>query len=218
MLIALVPVKELNKAKNRLAARLNPVQRAGLCLAMLSDVVDVLRRSPEVDQVLVTSPDGGVLAHARELGVLAVNDEVGTLNGALKGAIGIAAAMGAAAALLLPGDLPLVTPADIAALVSALPPHGGVVLGPTWDGGTGAMLLSPPGAVEPAYGSRSFHRHLARARRAGLPVETRLLPNLSVDMDRPEDLDHFLQQKTATLTAAFLASIHITDRGDQGCM
>lgn len=207
MLAALVPVKGLEDAKTRLSARLDPAQRAGLCLAMMTDVLATLMRSPEVGMVLVVSPDPRVLAEAAAQGAGTVSDRACTLNGAVSLALATAARLGATRALVLPGDVPMVTPKDVAHLVASLPAGDGVVVSPTWDWGTGALLLQPPCAIDPAYGPRSCERHLAGARRAGLPALVRLLPNLAADLDRPADLARYVSQNHSTRTAEFLAAI-----------
>jgi 2-phospho-L-lactate guanylyltransferase len=54
--------------------------------------------------------------------------------------------------------------------------------------GTNALLLTPPGVVEPAFGPGSFERHTALAHAAGATIEVAELPSLTLDIDTPEDL------------------------------
>ncbi len=60
-----------------------------------------------------------------------------------------------------------------------------VVIVPDRHGtGTNALLLTPPDAIEPAFGPGSFARHRELAGTAGVAE----LPSLTLDIDTPEDL------------------------------
>jgi 2-phospho-L-lactate guanylyltransferase len=64
-----------------------------------------------------------------------------------------------------------------------------VVIVPDRHGsGTNALLLTPPGAVEPSFGTGSFARHAALAYAAGASVKVCDLPSLGLDVDTPDDL------------------------------
>ena len=106
--------------------------------------------------VPVRRPDGaksrlaalGAGARARiAAGLGALADEAPGLNAALAAALTRLDRAGAASATILPGDVPLATPDDVDAIVDA----GGrapVVVVPSRDGGTNALHLRPPGALE----------------------------------------------------------------------
>ena len=204
MLAAVVPVKTLGATKGRLAEVLGPQERQALCLAMLSDVLAALLHSPVVGLVAVTSPDPGVAAHALAAGAAFWPDRAGSLNGAVAAALAEAAARGATAALVLPGDVPLVTPDDVRTLAQQAAAEQCAVVAPTGDDGTGALLLRPPLLIAPDYGGASAPRHLAAARAAGALALACPLPHLALDLDRPEDLRTFWQQAPGSATRACL--------------
>ncbi len=54
---AVIPVKNLQNAKTRLASVLSPLERADLVQEMLLHVVDALSRSGSIDQNAVKSQD-----------------------------------------------------------------------------------------------------------------------------------------------------------------
>ena len=205
MLAAVVPVKSLSQTKGRLAELLTPGERSRLSLAMLADVLAALRSSGAADLLAVTSPDPEVAAAAGAAGAEFWPDTAGSQNGAVAAALARAAAAGATAALVLPGDVPLVTPDDVCSLLAQAPAEHGAVVAPTGDGGTGALLLRPPTLIAPDYGGASAARHLAAARAAGAAALLYPLPHLALDLDRPEDLRAFLQQAAAGATRACLA-------------
>jgi 2-phospho-L-lactate guanylyltransferase len=215
---AVVPIKGLAAAKGRLAPRLTPAERGALAAALLADVLAALREAPQVARVLVVSPDAEALALAASLGAAPLaepgapahadvrlpGEETG-LNTALDHAARVAVAGGAAALLALPADLPLVTPADLAALCAALPPAPSVVLAPTADGGTGALLRQPPLALPARFGADSLRAHLETAAARGVAARLVWRRNLSLDVDRPADLDRLVALPQRTRTRALLA-------------
>lgn len=54
--------------------------------------------------------------------------------------------------------------------------------------GTNALVLAPPGAIEPAFGEGSRARHEHRATEAGVAYEVREPGTLVLDVDTPDDL------------------------------
>lgn len=182
---AVVPVKALGQAKGRLAQALTPEERRALVLAMLGDVLGALRAVLSVYAVI--SSDLGVLAYAAAYGALPLLDRAADLNGALAQAAAQQAASGASGLLILPADVPLVTPEDLGRLLRAAA-RARVLVGPSRDGGTNALLVRPPQALPFQFGADSTALHLGAARRLGLSAATVRLPGLALDVDRPDDL------------------------------
>jgi 2-phospho-L-lactate/phosphoenolpyruvate guanylyltransferase len=184
MIVALIPLKRLDLAKSRLQPFLSTDERRTLTRRMLQRVVKALRGCDAVDRVALVSPEHQV---AVELGLDWVPDGA-TLNEALQGGIAWAVHAAAESALIIPADLAAVGADDIAALIAAQRSRPEIVIAPTRDGGTGALLVSPPDAVHPAFGPGSFARHVAAARTQGIAVRTVRRPGFARDVDRPEDL------------------------------
>jgi 2-phospho-L-lactate guanylyltransferase len=137
------------------------------------------------------------------------------LNAALDQAAATAAAGGATALLALPADLPLVTAVDIEALSAHWPAQPSVVLAGTPDGGTGALLRSPPAAIPAAFGPDSLRAHLRAARERRVHARLVWRPNLALDVDSPADLERlFAHPAVGVHTAAWLSHWQQTvDRG-----
>lgn len=185
---AVVPVKELRETKSRLGPVLDPVGRAGLTLHMLRRVAPALRGAG-VRRVLVVSPDPAVLEEARLLGAEGLRQEGSGLNPALEEGRRRALAEGAGALLVLPADLPLIEPADVAALLEVAGEEPCAVISPdAARSGTNALLLRPPGALPFSFGPGSFGVHLQAALRRGVRVRVCERPNVAFDLDSPEDL------------------------------
>jgi 2-phospho-L-lactate guanylyltransferase len=80
------------------------------------------------------------------------------------------------------------------------------------DGGTNALLLSPPTAIPFLYGPDSAARHKAAAEAAGVPVRVVNIAGFARDVDSPEDLRWLAGQKIACATRAWLTASGISER------
>ncbi len=182
-----IPVRSLEGAKSRLGAVLDAEERRDLVERLLIDTVVAALATPGVVDVLVVSPDPEVLAVASTAGARTLTQRSRGLNTALQEA---RAEVGADRVLVLPADLPTVTPSDIAQILAAGDAAGrpSVVLAPDRHGrGTNALLLDPPDAIDPAFGgdSRAGHAWLASSADIAF-VEVAGL--LELDLDTPDDL------------------------------
>jgi 2-phospho-L-lactate guanylyltransferase len=192
---ALVPVKRLAAAKSRLFALLDPEQREAFTLAMLRDVVACLLSSPALDRTTVVTPDDVVADAARAQGADAlVRDDPG-LNAALSGAVRTIELSRDEPLLVVLGDVAGGLPADIEALFDAQDASqpASVVLAPSSDGGTSALLRTPHDAIPPCFGPDSAKRHREAAAKRGVPFLELALPSLAIDLDTPGDIESFLK-------------------------
>ncbi|MFH1331484.1 MAG: 2-phospho-L-lactate guanylyltransferase [Actinomycetota bacterium] len=179
--LAAMPLKAFAAAKGRLEGMLEPPARAALSRAVAERVATACARAGAV--VAVVTADTSVASWARDLGLEVIAEPPG---GGLDGA---AAAAAAAAVLrgwawcIVHADLPLLTPAHVAAVAGAAGP-GAAVLAPSRNGGTNLFAATVP--LNFAYGPRSFSRHLAAARH----LERRVVVTVgtALDLDTPEDL------------------------------
>ena len=183
-------MKGFGAAKQRLAEVLGEGSRKALAQAMFADVLSTLRRVPELDEIAVVTADkaAGSAAAADRVTVLHDGAQAGQSEAAL---IGIRHALesGYDRVLLVPGDTPLLQPREVVALIQL---GGQVVIVPDRHGtGTNALLLSPPDAIEPAFGPGSFARHVAAAEAAELAHRVAEVPGLALDVDTPGDLAEF---------------------------
>lgn len=210
---AIVPVKSLSDAKQRLAPVLPLEARRRLMLVMLQDVLATLRRVEMLGSVLVVSPDAEVAGIAERNGVLLLREERGTgHSAAVARGLAVAGSCGATRAVTLPADVPLVDFDDIRSVIDADAP--GVTLVPSRDGdGTNAILFDPLDAVQPSFGPGSFARHRAQAAARGIACRRLQLPGLALDIDSPDDLA-LLVQRTGNLSRyAFLAQYDFQPAG-----
>lgn len=187
---AIVPVKPLRRGKSRLAGVLTEEERAELNRRLLAHTLDTLTVIPEIEHVLVISRDPAALALAREHGARTVQENGAPhLNVALTRATVVAKNYSTRGVLILPADLPLITPEDIQAMLKLAQRPPVVVVAPDRHRqGTNALLICPVGLIEYDFGLGSFQRHCDRAKAAGAHLEIFELPSLALDVDLPEDL------------------------------
>jgi 2-phospho-L-lactate/phosphoenolpyruvate guanylyltransferase len=202
-IVALVPLRAPGVGKTRLAPRLTVEQRAALAGAMLADVCHALERAA-VDQVVVAAGGASAVAAASALGVAVIHDPPGCsgLDAALRAAVGRLGRVGAL--LIVTADLPRLTTQDVGAVLER---DVDVVVAPTSDGGTGALLRRPPDVIATAYGPGSAARHLRLAHDAGVRAATVRRPGLFHDLDTWDDLRRLRGGPLGPATAAALAGM-----------
>jgi len=208
---AIVPVKELHRAKQRLARVLDTHERRALSLAMLNDVLVALSRSP-VSRIIVIGRDVEAWHTARAYGAAFVMDQSLDLNAALHQAA--ADIPGHTAALVAPSDLPLLDAEDVGALTGISGDHPGVAIAPAHDGGTNLLLVNPVAGWTFLFGPDSLTHHIAAARQRHLPVHLLRLPHLERDIDDIDDLIWLAQQPGDT-SAQRLARMFLDRKGAQ---
>ena len=202
-----MPVKDTEAAKQRLAPALPADLRQGLALAMLEDVLAALAEARGLAGRVLVTIDPAARDLAARYGAQCVGDGARDGHtGAVMAAARRLAAEGRGAMLTLPGDIPLVTAAEIERLIAAHLPAPSFTIAPSHDEmGSNAILMSPPDAVPLRFGDDSFRPHLAAARAAGIEPTIVSLPGIALDIDNPADLAHFWQVGSRTRAGLWLA-------------
>ncbi len=212
----LVPVKNLDNAKQRLAPVLAQEQRTMLARTMLKDMFAALAEVPARPQVGIVTSDRFAVALARryEFDVIA-DDENSGESEAIAMATQEAARQGAEFTLVLPGDIPLLRPEEVAFVLTAAPEVGSVLV-PAADGrGTNAVLRRPCALFPLRFGNDSFVPHHAAARATGRPcvvLDNGDLPGIALDVDRPADLAQLLGFEMRTRTQKLLCDWKLPER------
>jgi 2-phospho-L-lactate guanylyltransferase len=158
---------------------------------MLADVLVALQATNSIESVIVVTAEPGVQALSDSPKELLVGD--GFEEGQSKAAaVGLekAAELGFRQALLVPGDCPLVDPAELDRLIEQADARdlGAVIVPDRHKEGTNAVLLKLPSGFEPQFGPGSLERHEKQAERRGLRYLVEPVESLALDVDTPEDL------------------------------
>lgn len=185
--IAVLPVKSFRAAKTRLAADLG-VPQPELAAEMAETVLRALCAS-SVDAVLVVTRERAVMDLADGVGAEIVEeDELRGHSAAASLGIRRALELGAERVLLAAGDCPLLTTAEIDALLERHAGEGVVILADRHGTGTNGLLLAPPTAIPPSFGMGSRERHAELAHHRGVPWTVEDVPAFAFDVDTADDL------------------------------
>lgn len=208
---ALVPIKAFSKAKTRLRSALTADQCAALARHMATDVVTALRKASILQGITLLGEEPVVARFAREQNCDYLADTPGAdLSANLDNAADYLKLAGVDILLVLPSDLPMLRAADIDEVLNQ---HaGGLSICPaSRDGGTNALVLSPPGAIEFCFGHDSARRHLEAAAAAELSSAQITRAAFSRDIDTPDDLIWFCQHSSPGRTSDYLNASRICE-------
>jgi 2-phospho-L-lactate guanylyltransferase len=231
---AVVVARAGGGTKSRLAPVLDLAERSTLVYAMLADVVDACLGTPGLAGVLVVTDTARAQSIARAAGARSLPDPGTGMNGAVEAGLAEVGRWGAEAAIVLPGDVPLVEPSDLAVLLddvqhpcvvgataprpspvvlhaSSLPRLVAVATDSAGDG-TNGLALRPPGVIRPSFGLSSAERHLVAGAARGAVTRRRRLPGLALDVDTPAQLaalrSHVRPGSATAQALAQLATAH----------
>ena len=188
---AIVPVKPIRRGKSRLSEILSEEERVQLNHLLFLHTIDILKQVDAVSEILVVSRDSNVLTEARELGVRTVTEN-GTpeLNPALLRASLFSKAFSTEGVMIVPADLPLLTPSDVEAFLAKRSQAPEVIIAPDRHGkGTNMLFANPADILTFSYGDDSLSRHseLAKARGAQLTIVEN--ERIGLDLDFPADYE-----------------------------
>lgn len=195
----IIPAKPFTAAKSRLAAILTPAERARLGAYLLERTLRVANEADAFEDIVVVSRDPVALQLAAARGARALVETGDELNLAVAQACRAAQENGATSALILPADLPRLTVADLHLLCAAAKTPATIVITPSRDGGTNALLLPLPAPILFAYGHNSFHHHMRQATLYTPNVHVVETASLHFDLDAPADLGELANDGPETL-------------------
>jgi 2-phospho-L-lactate/phosphoenolpyruvate guanylyltransferase len=187
---AVVPIKEMDGAKQRLAGFLSRDQRRALAKAMAHDVLALLEHVRGLAGVIVCTVDPVAARLARRIGARVLTEGARDGHtGAVMAAARALAREGQGGMLTVPADIPCATVAELESVLDTHRPARSFTIVPAHDGrGSNAVLMSPPDAVPLRFGDDSFLPHLDAARLQRIEPTVLRLPGIGLDIDLPADL------------------------------
>lgn len=192
---ALVPVKTLDSAKQRLSACLG-ADRAGFTLAMLEDVLIALNDSRTLTRVAVVTADSQVAEIGKAYGAVVINEVFPNgMNQAIHLGMKTLRKLGARRVLVLPADVPLATGAEIDRLMLELElqrastDNPAIGIGPSTDqNGTNFLCLPTDCNFEFHYGHDSYRQHQGEGMANALTPVALMSSTLARDIDHTQDV------------------------------
>ena len=195
---AVIPIKQLEDAKQRLSGLLNSNERKLLFQAMVDDVLTAVEACTYIDNIVVVTNDQAVAELARGFGAeIRPEPEPPGLIEAVTETGKQLAAEGAECMLFLPGDVPLVTPEELEVVLEGFGMSGKpeFMIVPASDlGGSNCVACSPPDCMSFGFGIDSFRKHLALARDRGIDPQVTKLPGIGLDIDTPSDISELMAE------------------------
>ncbi|MGA8361061.1 MAG: 2-phospho-L-lactate guanylyltransferase [Candidatus Dormiibacterota bacterium] len=183
-----VLVKDFTTAKSRLASVLEPQPRRRLAEMTAARALDAsLAVAPTL--AVCGSVEAAELARLRGAALVVEPAPTGQNPAAMRGLAEVLQ-RGAASALLLSSDLPLVDEAAILRLLAHTDVPGTLVVAAPAAGreGTNALYLRPPGDFSLHFGEASLPKFAEEARARGRRFIVHHDPSLALDLDEPSDL------------------------------
>jgi 2-phospho-L-lactate/phosphoenolpyruvate guanylyltransferase len=185
----IVLIKDLDLAKQRLGAVLDPEARKALARRNAERAI-VAAATGDVRLVVAGSEE--VVVMAERLGAEALLEpRQDGQNMAAKRGIAHAVHRGARAVLLLSSDLPLVTSKavrEVLDVAGRVAPPAAVAVPALGRGGTNALYLNPPGAISLHFGADSLTAFRGEAEAKGVNFVIHRSEAIALDLDEPADL------------------------------
>lgn len=204
---AIIPLKSLERTKQRLGSTLSLEQRKQLTTAILLDQLEVLKNITRIEKILLLSRDPACSQLALEHNIQCLSLEADTnLNSGLTACLDYCSEQGATQVIIIHADIPLL---DEAALNTAIDDHQqsvGITFVPSnKKDGTNLLLADLPLAIKLEYGENSFHKHCQAALKAGVRVRIHENPLLGLDIDTDSEFSMLLKANdTKTHCRAFI--------------
>jgi len=204
----IIPIKALSSAKSRLSGALSASDRCNLVMAMLEDLLAVVSTFDR-GRIWIVASDDAVFDLGARFGAHEIREpEIRGYNAAV--VLGFNAVPEGRGIAVLPGDVPLATYGEIAALLAPTDPRPTIRLAAAHDRlGTNGLFLSDKDLLSPMFGTNSLAGYVGVAR--ALDVETTVLhaPYLAQDIDTPADLRALSMLEPGGATGKFLNSLQM---------
>ena len=202
---AVIPVSKISNAKTRLSPFLELEERENLLKAMLKDVTRTLK--PIVDEIIIISADKDVLEYANELEVLTLVENEGlNLNTAITQAMDWCRHK-TKKVFIVPSDIPLISNANIDALVESAKSLDFVII-PSKGGGTNGLIIKPL-TIDMKFGDFSFKNHIKEANKKGFEAVVYDSFYMSLDVNTTEDLGEIMIHGSGSETQSYLKSLNM---------
>ena len=195
---AVIPIKQLKDAKQRLSGLLSPEERKGLFQAMVEDVLTAVQACAFIDNIVVVTDDQAVSELAISYGAeIRPEPNLPGLIEAVTQTGRQLAREGVHCMLFLPGDVPLVTPEELEVVLEGFgsSEHAEFMIVPALDlGGSNCVACTPPDCMSFGFGVDSFRVHLDIAKGQGIEPQVVSLPGIGLDIDTPSDVNELMAE------------------------
>ena len=208
---AVIPVKQISQAKQRLSPLLSTEERRDFFSAMLEDVLSMMVKIDFFEKIILATNCPHAISIAGRHGI--THFETGPddgLNLAAGETVNHLLENGIRDMFLIPADIPLITEEEINSVLKAHPSAPSLTIIPSRDKlGSNCILLSPPSRMPLKFGPDSYFRHLEIAQTNGLKVNPMEFPGFGLDIDEPKDLFELLKAEGNTRSQKYLRQLNL---------
>ena len=187
---AVLPVKRYSIGKSRLRDLFSVTELVELNQQLFESTFTKMQHSTGIDKILVVSREDHALQWSYDHGGVALlENDPSTLNSAITQAQNHICNHGGGRIMVLPSDLPLVTPNDLESLIGLADGKRKLVIVPDhFQSGTNALVMSEPHLIEPCFGTGSFRKHTRQALEKNAELVVYLNENIQWDLDTSLEL------------------------------
>tara|TARA_Y100000588_G_C13949606_1_gene793733 strand:- start:213 stop:854 length:642 start_codon:yes stop_codon:yes gene_type:complete len=208
---AVIPVKQISQAKQRLSPLLSTEERRDFFSAMLEDVLSMMVKIDFFEKIILATNCPHAISIAGRHGI--THFETGPddgLNQAAGETVNHLLENGIRDMFLIPGDIPLITEEEINSVLKAHPSAPSLTIIPSRDKlGSNCILLSHPSRMPLKFGPDSYFRHLEIAQTNGLKINPMVFPGFGLDIDEPKDLFELLKAEGNTRSQKYLRQLNL---------
>ena len=211
---AVMPIKTIEDAKQRLSGDLNGEERQALFRAMVEDVLEAVAGAKLLSGLMVVTcdPEAGEIANRYGARILIEDRNTGHTAASSFGAKTLAKE-GVSGMLQVPGDLPLLRAHDVDHLIEDHKKAPSVTIAPSRDKlGSNGVACSPPDLLPLRFGDDSFYPHVERAQALGVEPMIIEIQGFALDIDTLDDLQAFLNAPVEGRTLRYLIESGIAKR------
>jgi 2-phospho-L-lactate guanylyltransferase len=208
-IFAIVPAKQFEKGKSRLASLLDIRDRVKLGELLLDSTLHTLENVTALYDTVVISTDVRAKRIAKMHGAIFVDEgkHIG-VNNAVNIANDYCTRAGAVATVVVPQDLPLALSEDIDMICNAAKDYDRcLIICPSarYDG-SNVLLRRPPRLIESHYDNNSFNMHINAAKKIGAKVKIILSHRMMRDLDTVEDAQYLAKEPRTCKPLIYLRS------------
>ena len=208
---AVIPVKQISQAKQRLSPLLSTEERRDFFSAMLEDVLSMMVKIDFFEKIILATNCSHAISIAGCHGI--THFETGPddgLNQAAGETVNHLLENGIRDMFLIPADIPLINEEEINSVLKAHPSAPSLTIIPSRDKlGSNCILLSPPSRMPLKFGPDSYLRHQEIAQTNGLKVNPMEFQGFGLDIDEPKDLFELLKAEGNTRSQKYLRQLNL---------
>jgi 2-phospho-L-lactate/phosphoenolpyruvate guanylyltransferase len=208
-IVAIVPVKNFERGKSRLASLLTVKERIKLSELFLDNTLNTLTKTPVISQSVIISSDKRAEESVKKYDAIFLGEKKDKgVNAAVALADTHISEYAVDASIVIPQDLPLLLPEDIECIYTAADKNERcLVICPSlrFDG-SNALLRRPPLLLKTNYDNDSYNIHIKNAEASNACVKSIHIKRIMIDIDTIEDIIKLTEFSSTNKVVAFLKS------------